>query len=217
MNLALSGFPEAFATLANVFPTSATEKIFKLALKYASGQRQGKLSDADALRVLAKADDSGPVYAALSRHELQQGVKLLQLLAAEAVAMGLTSDSYRKKLSKAVEKATAITSLVPSKDRLTETIQALAAQVSEDAIASSSIPQKLAIGSVTVLRSTAVSSSSSTGFSGKTKVATGVDEGPFVCSFIPNDLTTSQAFAARRVACARVTEAAAIALLGSSA
>jgi hypothetical protein len=205
MNLAVVGFPEAFAILANAFPCAATEKIFKLALKIASGQRSGMLSDTDALRVLTKTVDSSCAAALvkLTRHDLQQAVTVLQLLAAEAVALG-SADAFRKKLSKAAEKSSPpVVSLVSSQERLAETLQALAGQVTDDVLQRG--PCGGAVGAEAVTVSRRVTAVGGTRTRGK--------EDRLVCCFTSVDSSRSQAFGGRRVSHAPVSQVTALSVL----
>lgn len=205
MNVAVVGFAESVAVLANAFPPVVTEKIFKVALKVASGQRSAKLSDADALRVLTKTSDTACAagWTKLTRHELQQAVTVLQLLAIEAVALG-SADAFRKKLLKAAEKSTPpIVSLVSSQDRLSETLQALASQVTDDVLQRGASNGVIGVDGVTVSRRAAL---------GK---ITKIKDEEFVCCFTPVDGSRSQAFTWRRVFHAPVSHGTALSVLDS--
>ena len=224
MNFQIVGLSQAFAVVVNSFPPTATEKAFKLALKYASRQRLGKLADTDLLRLVAKAtsDDSSTAqaFSSLTRMELQQATFAFQLLASDAVAMGVVGDSFGKRLLKAAEKANPpVSSLIGRKEALSETVAAMSSAVSEDAITLGDQQQQLRILDTPVIQKlTALGGSSSNTSKSRKKGGTGASPVvEYICSSTRNDSSTARAHAARRSTNVSVVESQALVILSAAA
>ena len=81
---------------------SAAERVFRLALKYATGAKAGHLTEGDVLRAISKAgsDSNKQAIDHLTRATLGSITAYVQRLAADAVALQLDRDSFAKKMCK---------------------------------------------------------------------------------------------------------------------
>ena len=88
----------AWQTLSNL-PSQATEKTFKLALKYRSGEKRGLLSQSDIVKFLSRSNVD------VSRDEVHNILCLMKLLASDVVVLQLSDEAqFSRRLGKVVSK-----------------------------------------------------------------------------------------------------------------